>query len=100
MKTFTELSTQQQAAAIERCLNDLLGAVVEGAIRFNDDLNGDRLQARIDRAIAKADEMQTPWFAGEYVMDTCREDLESMARCDAEDAIYSEPGERVIDGVI
>jgi len=69
-------------------------------VRFNDALNHDDLQARIDAAGEKANAMQTPWFWGEYIMDTCREDLEGMARCTAEDALYSAPPEHVISGIV
>lgn len=55
---------------------------------------------RIDAAIAKADKMQTPWFAHEYIIDTCADEIEGMARCDAEDAVYAKPGERIVHGII
>ena len=44
--------------------------------------------------------MKTPWFASEYILDACREELEGMAICIAEDALYPEPNEIVIDGII
>lgn len=100
MKTYAELTTTQQAKAVKMCLSNLLEAVCEGAIRFKDKLNGDNLQARIDEAGRKAESMQTPWFVGEYVLDTCRDDLTGMAQCDAEDAIYAEPGEYVVRGIL
>lgn len=66
-------------------------------IRFNDELNGDDLQARIDAAAEKAEELQTPWFAGEIMLEdeAVKTSLEGMARCDAEDAFYAEPSETV-----
>ena len=99
MKSFEQLSDEQQAKAVERCLTELLTAVLEGGMRFSDEHNGDDLQARIDAAIARADDMRTPWFAHEYILDTCRTELEGMARSEAEDALYAEPHERVIDGI-
>ena len=102
MKTYSQLTAVEQAKARAECLNQLLRAVTEGQLRFSDEKNHDDLQARIDAAQEKAEKMQTPWFAHEYIMDTCREDLEDlegMAMCDAEDALYSE-GERVIHGVV
>lgn len=99
MKTFDQLTDTQRAAALAKATNDLLTAITEGAIRFNDTLNHDDLQARIDAAFAKADQMQTPWFAAEYIMDTCRDDIEGMAQCDAEDSLYAEEGEHVIHGI-
>ena len=99
MKTFEQLTPEQQAKTVQQCLTNLLTAIVEGAIRFDDAKNQDTLQKRIDKACAKAEKMRTPWFAHEYVLDTCREDLESMARAEAEDAQYSEPTEHVIGGI-
>ena len=96
MKTFAQLTKAQQSAAIDSAVNRLLSAICEGAIRFNDELNCDDLQARIDAALVRADEMQTPWFSGEYVMDTCADDIRGMATCDAEDALYLEPGETAV----
>ena len=90
MKTYNELTEAQQAAAVSYVLGRLLEAILNGGIRFNDELNQDDLQARIDVANAKADAMQTLWFAHEYILDTCRDDLTSMAQCTAEEALYAE----------
>ena len=95
MKTFDELTGTQQSEAVSNATNELLKAILEGVIRFNDELNHDDLQARIDAAIQKAEEMRTPWFAGEYILDTCRDDIEGMATCDAQDALYRGVGEIV-----
>ncbi len=96
MKTFDDLGDELQAKAVEHATSKLLEAICEGAVRFNDKLNHDDLQERIDAAFAKADKMQTPWFAHEYIMDTCSDEIAGMARCDAEDALYLEPGENAI----
>jgi hypothetical protein len=91
MKTYAELTKKQQAAAFEYHLNLLLGAVVEGAVRFNDGLNGDDLQARIEGAKDDMDKLDTPWFYGEAIMDAAGDDLRGMAQCDAENTMYAEP---------
>ena len=96
MRTFQDLSEEEQGKAREKALEELLQLVAEGVIRFDDTLNGDDLQSRIDAAWAKANDMQTPWFIGSYIMDTCGDDLRSMARADAEDALYPDPGEHII----
>jgi hypothetical protein len=90
MKTFNQLTTDQQKKAEEYALIKILTGICEGYLRFNDKLNGDGLQARIDKAGEKATAMQTPWFWHEYIMDTCADDLKGMARVDAEDALYPE----------
>ena len=96
MKTYEQLTKQEQEQAIDQETNDLLRAIIEGAVRFNDKLNGDDLQARIDEAIERAHEMQTPWFAHEYIMDTCADDIRSIASSQATTAIYLEDGEHAI----
>lgn len=97
MRTFDQLTADEQTRAVKRETDDLLTAILEGAIRFNDQLNGDDLQARIDKAIAKADAMRTPWFAGEYVMDLAGDEIEGMARARAEDAKYRGPEDMIED---
>ena len=96
MKTYEQLTPEQQAKALEREVNHLLEAIVEGAIRFNDELNQDDLQARIDAAWEAAEKMRTPWFVSEYIMDTCREEIEGMAQCSAEDALYAEDDDPIV----
>lgn len=101
MKKFSELTDAQQKKAIDKALNNILQAVLEGALRFNDELNGDDLQARIDRAIAKAENMRTPWFAHEYLLAdvVVKNMLTGMAMVDAEEALYSEEEEHVVAGI-
>jgi len=99
MKTFEQLTPVEQGRAVRTCLDNLLTDVIEGSLAFNDSLNGDDLQDRINAALAAAERMHTPWFASEYILETCREDLTGMAQCDAEDASYTEPGERIIHGI-
>lgn len=96
MRTYDELTSEEQSAATDKATDELLQAIVEGAVRFNDEANGDDLQARIDKAFAEAEAMQTPWFAGEYVMDAAGDELRSMAQAGAEDALYPDKDERII----
>jgi hypothetical protein len=116
VKHWNDLTPEQQQAAVDKVLVQDLEAVVSGAVRFNDELNGDNLQATIDEALQEAEANRTPWFAHEYVMEArfkpmdghiteddglwpVREYLEGMARCTAEDALYSEDNEYIINGV-
>jgi hypothetical protein len=96
MKSYDALTETQKERAVALALENLLASIYEGVVRFNDELNKNDLQARIDAAIAKSDEMQTPWFAGEYIIDTCGEEIMAMTQCDAEDSYYAEPGERIV----
>lgn len=113
MKTFEELTDKEKEKAINHYTNELLTVIVQGGVRFNDELNEDALQASIDEAIEEAEKMKTPWFAGEYVMDAryrpmeghvtgddglwpVAEAIRSMAMCDAEDSLYLEDGECAI----
>lgn len=88
--TFSDLSEEQKNFAVNYFVHRLIIDLIEGGLRFNDDLNGDDFQARIDRAIQKAEKNQTPWFAGEILLEdkVCRETIEGMARCNAEDSTY------------
>lgn len=95
MKSYHELSADEQTKARAHFLTSLLTDIIEGGLRFNDELNQDGLQARIDAAFDKADAMQTPWFSHEYILDTCRNELESMALCMAEDTTYLQPDEQM-----
>ena len=96
MKNFNQLSKQEREQAQAIALNRLIEHILDGAIRFNDKVNKDNLQANIDAACEKADKMKTPWFTNEYILDTCRADLESMAKCDAENALYPSASENII----
>lgn len=89
MKTFEQLSEQEQDAARAFCLENLLRDILEGGLRFDDGANENYVQSRIDVAWAKAEDMQTPWFANEYIMEAVGDDLRSMAQCDAEAAQYA-----------
>ena len=101
MKKFDELTPEQQERARAYHLRELLEAIVEGALRFSDEKNGDGLQARIDAAGDKAEANQTPWFWGEMIMETCGDDLRSIAEASAEDALYSEPTDpQIMRGII
>lgn len=98
MKTYDELTPEQQERAVEKAAGHLLEDILSGAVRFEGSAEWDNLQARIDAAGAEAERMQTPWFAHEYIMDTCRDEIMDMARGDAELAVYPE-GEQVISGI-
>lgn len=92
MKQFDELDATQQAWALDRARDALIRALLVEGLCFNDHANGDDLQARIDAAITRADDMQTAWFASSYLMDdpVVKSAVDAMACCDAEDALYAD----------
>ena len=96
MKAYGQLMDKRKAEAVDYCLNRLLRGVIEGGIRFRDELNHNDLQAKIDKAREEAERMFTPWFVHEYIMEAVGEELRSMATADAEDALYADQGEDVI----
>ena len=83
MKTYDQLTPEQQQEAREHCLQELLQLTCEGALTFTD-----QLQDKIEAAAQRAEEMHTPWFVGSYIMDTCKEEFEAMAKLDAERSFY------------
>lgn len=108
MRTYDQLTTDEQERARDKAINTLLEGILKGAIHFNDELNHDSLQAAIDGACEQANAMHTPWFASEYIMEakfkgdglalteTVGDTLRGMALCDAEDALYPGAAERII----
>ncbi len=91
--TFYELTIPQQNKAIEDAGNELLRDILQG-MRFEEDLN-----MKIESAIEKAEKMQTPWFAHEYIMDTCSEDIKNIARTWAAETKYTDEVTRRIPKV-
>jgi len=110
MRTYEELTPDEQEQAARQCTDELLTDITQG-LRWNDELNQNDMQAAIDRAGEKAEGMRTPWFWGEYIMDepyswdvgdgtmmseTVGDALRSMGQCEAEDALYPDKTERII----
>jgi len=113
MKTWDELTDEQQDEAVDKEATYLLTMVCQGALRFDDELNNDDLQASIEGAAAEMEHMRTPWFLSETLWHETtyhpvkgqpetkrvKDQLLGMARCTCEDALYSEPDEYVINGI-
>lgn len=96
MKNYDELTPEQQSKARARCLSDILEAVCAGALVFDDK----KLQRRIETAAERMEINRTPWFMAEAVMETCGDMLRKIALSEAERALYSEPNELVLIGII
>jgi len=115
MKTYNELTDTEKIQARNASLTSLLTAITEG-LRFDDESNSNTLQASIDAAFMEAEQNQTPWFAHEFILEArytpcekgmadsdglraVRDELDGMALCDAEDALYSEHTENIVPGI-
>jgi len=96
MKNWSGLSEKERELAKHAALTHILKAVIEGGLRFDDRANNDNLQKRIDQALAEAERMRTPWFAHEYIMESCGQELQSFAADDAVDAFYPEDSEFIL----
>lgn len=92
MKTYNELTPEQQAKAREKALNEALQHVAEGFDAWLDEFT----LAKVKCAWVKAEEMHTPWFIGEYIMDTCRAEFEQIALQDASAYVYAERGDPTV----
>jgi hypothetical protein len=89
MRTYQDLTEEEQTRAREKALEENLTAITEGIYPLG-------MKKRITAAGKKANDMQTPWFWTSYIMDTCKDDLETMALREAEEALYPGSGERII----
>ena len=94
MRTYHELNDAEKGQAVQIALNKLLGDLLRYGHGYCDLSHDTDLCTRIDAAIAQAERMQTPWFAHEYILDTCRDDLTQVALGHAVEAVYLDPDER------
>lgn len=95
MKTYAQLTKAQREVAVERSLNEFLVSVCEGSIELEGSLG-----EMVDKAVAKADRNMTPWFVGEFIMETCGEDFKAIAKSLAKERLYAEEGDpKVVYGV-
>jgi hypothetical protein len=92
MKRWSELTEPQQSKA----LTIIEGIILEGLISGQHILIDSELQAKVDNAIEKSEQMQTPWFAGEYVWDVLSEEIKEMAREDSSQYLFLNDYEGVI----
>lgn len=92
MKRFSRLCKEEKERAIQVARNRLLQWMTDGCFF------GDELQQRIDAAFAKANEMRTPWFTHEYILDdpVLRNYIEDRAKEDVKSAYYPEPWDSIL----
>ena len=93
LRPFDALTRDERARAVAIARAHLLDAICAGGVRFDDEANGDDLQARIDAAAEEMDRLRTPWFLAERLMEDehVADELTRLALADAEDALYRTP---------
>ena len=64
--------------------------VLNDTVSFLIDVEGQDESSDVWKACKKANDMQTPWFAPQYVMEECKEKVMSLARAD----LYAKNGEQ------
>lgn len=92
MKKYADLTPEQQEQAMQICLVDVLRDITEEGVY------PEGLYTRIQEAWEKAEQMRTPWFIHEYIMDTCEKELREMALQIAQGGIYLEGNEYTVTG--
>jgi len=78
---FSQLTEEQQKKAVNYCTTRWLTEIIEGCPWPGH-------QAAIDKAIQKANDNQTPWFAGECIMEAIGEKIVDEATEHAHMAVY------------
>lgn len=107
MKTFDQLNPEEQQRAVETVLVMIVRAITNKGITFNDEENGTDLQARIEkcfdanRMAVLGPQTRTPApTLPDRILSACGQELIGMAKGEAAQAIYTEPGERVVEWII
>lgn len=93
MRTFDQLTPNEQAAADVMAMKRLLERICEGRIRFLDRA----AQLKVNQAAKKANDNGTPWFMHEYVMDALADELRPLAQQWSRTAHYKDPGDLVLE---
>lgn len=62
-----------EGTAQERAVNDYIKYIMED---YSDDVLTDNMK----RAVDKAEQMQTPWFVGEYIWEYAKEEVLELCR--------------------
>lgn len=82
LKTFSELTEEERRSALSKKEAEVLLFLIE-CPEFYPEL-GEQLSA----ANEKADEMRTPWFIGEYIMDECGDEVRAIAKEASANCLY------------
>ena len=94
MKRFDELNERQKEAAVIKCCEE----VIKAAVEIGPDFFPPELEPLAVKAWRAAEDMQTPWFVHEYLLDEekIKEFFTIQAAEDAKSTFYLEPGEFAI----
>lgn len=84
LKTWNQLTTDQQKAAIQMRVHHLVQAISEGRLTFNNPA----MQEKVLHAAKRAEDMKTPWFFGQYVMEGMASELATLATAECASAFY------------
>lgn len=87
--TWADLTEAQREAAVDHRLTEILRGTCEGYITWRES------QHLFVAAFAKAEAMQTPWFASEYVMEACGDLLRQVALSQSQNCFYVPPNTAV-----
>ena len=84
-REYNDLSDSEKESAVNHFLLRVLETATEypSYYQFDSDLH-----KKILKAHKKADKAQTSWFAHEFIMEDCGEELRELALDDAEQALY------------
>lgn len=80
--TFSQLPPEEQEAAVQNDLKELVEMAVAG-FKFGPDIDAGILMAR-----TMCEKWHTPWFFGQYVIQFVGDSLTQVARTAAEQAVY------------
>ena len=96
MRGYSDLTSEEQRKAFIMALQDVLEQMCTGELMFDDTRSKGDVQARIDAALVKAEELETPWFGPELIFEAVKEEASEIAKGWAEESIYMDLGERAV----
>ena len=95
MKKYDELTKAQQSFAVDRELKFLIQDIVCGSIRFNAEL-----QVEIDNIVDRFNAAIENKLICEMIGEELGDELREFAQCQAENSLYAEPDEYVVEGIL
>lgn len=87
-REYSDLYALEQEAAVNHFMQEALQFACEMPEWYRLEHHDNDLYNKILKAHKKADKNQTPWFLGEFVMESCGDKLRAIALTNAESALY------------